>query len=103
MQQASPSLVQIITRYDAPLQRYARRMVKKPLVASIIVKEVFEQVYELNAFKADEQVLRTMFKSHTRELAATWLKAGEREDNRQQTTDDGQWTVNELLKPTYKP
>lgn len=75
MQQAPLPLVQIILRYDAPLQRYARRLVKDDAIAAAIVKIVFEQVYEVNSFKIDEPVLAKQFKTFTQRLATVWLFA----------------------------
>jgi len=73
MLQANLSLVQIIVRYDVPLHRYARRLVKDEVVAAALVKEAFEQIYDLNSFDTDEITLRSMLKGHTYKLASLWL------------------------------
>ena len=75
MNKIEPALVTIILKYDAPLQRYARRLVKNEAIAAAIVKEVFEQVYDLNSFNTDSATLRNMFKGHTFKLASSWLHA----------------------------
>lgn len=94
MQQPHPPLVQIILRYDAPLQRYARRLVKDQAVAAAIVKEVFERVYELNKFNINDKTLRSLFKGTVLKMASAWLLHGE---GRPQTTDDGRkegpWSI----------
>jgi DNA-directed RNA polymerase specialized sigma24 family protein len=73
MLQTHPPLVQIILRYDAPLQRYARRMVKDQAVSAAIVKEVFELVYGLNGLNANDKTLRMLFMQYTFKIANTWL------------------------------
>lgn len=86
MLQTQPTLVQIILRYDAPLQRYACRFVKDPAVAAAIVKTVFERVYELNQFKVSDTTLRRLLKGSVYQMAQNWLLHGE---GRRQTIDDG--------------
>lgn len=78
MQQSPPPLAQIIIRYDAPLQRYARRLVKDQAAAAAIVKVAFEHVYDINGFNADNATLRRLFKSHTYKIATGWLLAQSR-------------------------
>lgn len=70
--------MQIILRYDAPLQRYARRMVNDQAVAAAIVKAVFERVYELNQFKVSDTTLRRLFKECTYDMAQNWMMHGQR-------------------------
>jgi DNA-directed RNA polymerase specialized sigma24 family protein len=73
MQQTHPPLAQIILRYDAPLQRYARRLVKDPAIAAALVKEVFEHVYHLNGFNVNDKTLRSLFKGSVFKMASLWL------------------------------
>jgi len=86
MLQTEPTLVQIILRYDAPLQRYARMLVREPAVAAAIVKIAFEQVYEQNSFKASDKTLRRLFTGSVRRLCGAWVMHGR---GRPRTTDDG--------------
>lgn len=87
MQQTNSPLVQIILRYDAPLQRYARRLVKDQAMAAAIVKTVFERVYALNQFNVSDTILRRLFKECTYGMAYNWLLHGQRESSRQPTDD----------------
>jgi DNA-directed RNA polymerase specialized sigma24 family protein len=73
MQQARIPLAQIIIRYDALLQRYARRLVKDQAIAAAIVKRAFEQVYDVNSFDTDSKTLRSMFIGYTYRIASLWL------------------------------
>jgi hypothetical protein len=75
MQQIHQPLVQIIIRYDAPLQRYARRFVKDQKIAEAIVKDMFEKVYDVNSFNTDADTLREIFVAKTFQLVCQWLSA----------------------------
>lgn len=88
MQRQHPPLVQIILRYDAPLQRYARRLVKDPAVAAAIVKTVFERVYALNQFKVSDTTLRRLFKGSVYQMAQNWMLHGQRTATIKTTTHD---------------
>lgn len=73
MKNSQPNLVAVIVKYDVLLQRYARRLVKDQAVAAALVKEMFEQVYDLNGFEMDSKTLRKLFKGHTYKLASLWI------------------------------
>lgn len=83
MQQARLSLAQIIVRYDAPLQRYARRLVKNQAVAAALVKETFERVYDLNGFNVNDKTLRSLFKGSVFKMASLWHLHGSSVTNQQ--------------------
>ena len=76
MQHTHLLLVQIILRYDAPLQRYARMLVKDQSVAAAIAKQALEQVYDQNSFKASDKTLRRLFTATVRKISAAWLLHG---------------------------
>ena len=69
-----PGLVGIIVKYNAPLQRYARLLVKDPAIASALVKEMFELVYDENSFLKTEDELRHLLKDYTLKACHHWLR-----------------------------
>jgi len=75
MSKASLNLVNIIVKYNELLQRYARRLVKDQDIAAAIVKEAFEQVYDLNGFNIGDESLCQLFKDYTFKIASLWLLA----------------------------
>lgn len=74
MNKPAPGLIATIVKYDALLQRYARRLVKNQYMAAALVKEVFELVYDLNGFNTTAAELRQQFRSYTLKVCEHWLR-----------------------------
>ena len=74
MQKRLVNIVPIIVRYDPLLRRYAGWLVKERPVAAAIVKEVLEEVYEMNGYHTDAAELRRLFKTYTLQMCRHWLR-----------------------------
>ena len=74
MNKSTPNLVDIIVKYDASLQRYARLIIKDPAVATTLVKNVFELVYDENGFAKPQDELRRQLKNYTLTACRYWLQ-----------------------------
>ncbi len=74
-------LVTIIKKYEAPLHRYARSIVKDSAIAAAIVKEIFELVYDENGLAKPEEELRKQLKNYTLKACHNWLRTLQTKSN----------------------
>jgi len=75
MNNSQPNVLAIIIKYSEPLQRYASFIIKDPDMAVIIVKNVFELLYDENRFDKPEKELRLYLKNHTLTACTYWRYA----------------------------